>query len=686
MADFYVNSAAMLVVGAVPIAGFTQILAIMRPPAAGAAGPRRAVASFANFWYAELDAAVGTALYVILLVISLLPIARFHSSLLFNRTYAAEVAVMSRRHHLLVALQSFSAFGFIKTVCAVVWFRFWGVLRWLGRCWLWCRVRERRPGDAAYLPLHFATAAAAAAPAGTAQVGRRQARRRHADHRLPRLVAPPPRRRRRRRRRRRAGGLARPPSLESLRARPSARRRRSPSRAVGAARVGPLAAGARAERSTSRVVTLRPRQARPWEARAKWRRSEPPSVDKRVTALSLGERQALLRALLRPIASRLATRFGFQRTATEKGATVPSSVANQLEHLVGLLAHRMDGSELPFELALQRAAALLDEKLLGNFMRWVRHVGLPRFVRDDSSEEGPMLTLASFTLSVWDFASAEEGALWLLNAQLHRLMLYLLLWGEAANVRHLPEGMCYIFYCAASSLLVRDTRRSTTRRPRCRRRSSRGRAPRASPSPPPSSARGGGHYLQRVITALPLPPVADFEARERTSRRVMYDDVNESFALPALLNEPLMKVAMEAQKEGPLDAPSSAAAQGAEREGAPDLAPRGEPRVVVHARRPQPRRRVHGVRGARRAARAGAQRGREADVALGLLRQDVLRGDGVDARVPRVLPRLHVALRDAPPHVRRPARRHAVELHLRLRRQALGAVHGALVPSRTTTR
>ena len=31
---------------------------------------------------AELDAAVGTALYVILLVISLLPIARFHSSLL----------------------------------------------------------------------------------------------------------------------------------------------------------------------------------------------------------------------------------------------------------------------------------------------------------------------------------------------------------------------------------------------------------------------------------------------------------------------------------------------------------------------------------------------------------------------------------------------------------------------------
>ena len=32
MADFAVNSAAMLVVGAVPIAGFTQILAIMRPP------------------------------------------------------------------------------------------------------------------------------------------------------------------------------------------------------------------------------------------------------------------------------------------------------------------------------------------------------------------------------------------------------------------------------------------------------------------------------------------------------------------------------------------------------------------------------------------------------------------------------------------------------------------------------
>ena len=59
-----------------------------------------------------------------------------------------------------------------------------------------------------------------------------------------------------------------------------------------------------------------------------------------------------------------------------------------------------------------------------------------------------MLTLASFTLSVWDFASAEEGALWLLNAQLHRLMLYLLLWGEAANLRFMPEMLCFLFELA----------------------------------------------------------------------------------------------------------------------------------------------------------------------------------------------------------------------------------------------
>ena len=37
---------------------------------------------------------------------------------------------------------------------------------------------------------------------------------------------------------------------------------------------------------------------------------------------------------------------------------------------------------------------------------------------------------------------------------LTRCMLFLLLWGEAANLRHAPECLCYIFYCASNALLL----------------------------------------------------------------------------------------------------------------------------------------------------------------------------------------------------------------------------------------
>ena len=103
---------------------------------------------------------------------------------------------------------------------------------------------------------------------------------------------------------------------------------------------------------------------------------------------------------------------------------------------------------------------------------------------------------------------------------------------EAANVRHLPEGMCYIFYCAASSLLVRDTTAlndATTEVP----------APlyawsRAKGEPVPAAelvAAAEGHYLQRVITPLflYLQWQLSKRANDHISTRVMYDDVNETF-------------------------------------------------------------------------------------------------------------------------------------------------------------
>ena len=82
------------------------------------ASVRRGALRFANFWYRELDAWVGTLLYMTLLLISLLPIANLHSSLLFNQKYADEVAARSQQRSLLNSLTA--AFGLAALYHGVV--------------------------------------------------------------------------------------------------------------------------------------------------------------------------------------------------------------------------------------------------------------------------------------------------------------------------------------------------------------------------------------------------------------------------------------------------------------------------------------------------------------------------------------------------------------------------------------
>lgn len=235
--------------------------------------------------------------------------------------------------------------------------------------------------------------------------------------------------------------------------------------------------------------------------------------------------------------------------------------------------------------------------MLANYRRWVRHVGLPPSVRIDA---GPtqrhrvLISLADATLAPWDFATAEEGGMWLCNQQLHRVMLLFLLWGEAGNVRHTPEALCYILHCAMSSLLLPDTTASArvvTKVPSqplvwdpslgkamphdqvrmgtkvgparrlapssCRcwlgpRIAIVGSSLPTSPSQVPNSAEGD--YLQSIIT--PLYRFLNWQVAERhkdhISLRVMYDDVNECFwqrAQLEALNPALMSASMSAQRD-----------------------------------------------------------------------------------------------------------------------------------------
>ena len=136
----------------------------------------------------------------------------------------------------------------------------------------------------------------------------------------------------------------------------------------------------------------------------------------------------------------------------------------------------------------------LHGKIFANYRRWCRHVNVQRFSvegTDGDAAQQPerkfLPTLASVRAStraadtrasarvsgggedcslplsalsgdvwefrgVWAFESAAAELHWVTNAELHQLVLWYLIWGEAANLRLLPECLCLVLYCASNAL------------------------------------------------------------------------------------------------------------------------------------------------------------------------------------------------------------------------------------------
>ena len=110
----------------------------------------------------------------------------------------------------------------------------------------------------------------------------------------------------------------------------------------------------------------------------------------------------------------------------------------------------------------------------------------------------------------------------------HELILFLLIWGEGANVRFLPEGLCFIFYCARLRLTFP--------------RHQMGAEPPSRNSPETQygvddcqlaygTLLPHEDFLRTVVT--PLYMVLNEEIKNRAlepiDERIMYDDMNETF-------------------------------------------------------------------------------------------------------------------------------------------------------------
>eukprot|EP00250_Pteridium_aquilinum_P008090 c17661_g1_i2 orf=354-6008(+) len=177
--------------------------------------------------------------------------------------------------------------------------------------------------------------------------------------------------------------------------------------------------------------------------------------------------------------------FGFQH----------DNVRNQREHLVLLLANGQ------FQLGDDMYGATeqglhvdvinkLYNRLLGNYEKWCFYIGEKPYHLDAQRD---------------NISKEDRVAL---------MSLYLLIWGEAANVRFLPEGICYIYHKMAIEFLDMLRARVIGQSPNC-------------------NTEQGQSFLDRIIS--PLYNALKEEASKSNggksghSKWRNYDDFNEFF-------------------------------------------------------------------------------------------------------------------------------------------------------------
>ncbi|CAM6094411.1 unnamed protein product [Calypogeia fissa] len=173
--------------------------------------------------------------------------------------------------------------------------------------------------------------------------------------------------------------------------------------------------------------------------------------------------------------------FGFQ----------DGNVNNQRENLVLLLSNSQSMLGLPINsLTLdEEAVNRCFERLLDNYIKWCEYLRIPSMTARADTSQRKLLLMA----------------------------MYLLIWGEAANLRFLPECLCYIFHQMVDELYgflaLRDVQRSKTWRPHEGKQYS---------------------YLEQVVTPVYQTLLAESKNGGKESHAAWrnYDDFNEFFWSP----------------------------------------------------------------------------------------------------------------------------------------------------------
>ena len=189
--------------------------------------------------------------------------------------------------------------------------------------------------------------------------------------------------------------------------------------------------------------------------------------------------------------------------------------ANQAEHLESLLLSHLSMTHANYA----KAVAALHAKLLQPFERWCAHTA----VVDGEAEVRPELGRTN----AWLRPDTPE--------LLREIGLYLLLWGEAANLRFMPEMLCFLFELARSSSAIQSLRLQTFKG-----------APAATAAATAAAAAVAapeeGTFLRNVVVPIYNVVVGEtssgvdakgrpkpLEGAERPSYPKNYDDWNQAF-------------------------------------------------------------------------------------------------------------------------------------------------------------
>ena len=185
--------------------------------------------------------------------------------------------------------------------------------------------------------------------------------------------------------------------------------------------------------------------------RPRWQRQLVPTKDEAAGQQQQQQQQAgasagatsadadLATALLEQISkSQQAERRAFmQRLAGLLGCQAASWM-NQAEHLESLLVSHLSTTEGNYAAAV----GALYESLLGPYERWLSHLA--------GSSSSHWHGLAASSLNGWEAPDTAQ--------QLMDVSIYLLLWGEAGNLRFMPELLLFLFALARAHCVSTGTR------------------------------------------------------------------------------------------------------------------------------------------------------------------------------------------------------------------------------------